>query len=215
MKKILMVMAVLALLSLSGIAGAVTINYTVDGWGPTQYPGPLTPPADSKWGPNGYPGDTLELQTYTGTLDLTPGSQVLKINTLQWTIDYTYGGSPEPWPDMFFGIDAPRDIAIGTGTGSLGQTGLLRSNWENDYLTFYNGATTTVFVQGYKIDITPLGFAETGGSDFSGGNPWAQPSINVMARFDVSEAQVPEPMSIMLGIMGLGSVAGFRRLRRK
>jgi hypothetical protein len=27
--------------------------------------------------------------------------------------------------------------------------------------------------------------------------------------------QVPEPMSIMLGILGLGSVAGFKRLRRK
>ena len=30
-----------------------------------------------------------------------------------------------------------------------------------------------------------------------------------------TSAAVPEPMSIMLGIMGLGSIAGFRKLRRK
>ncbi len=30
-----------------------------------------------------------------------------------------------------------------------------------------------------------------------------------------SQPPVPEPISILLGIMGLGSVAGFRRLRRK
>jgi hypothetical protein len=41
------------------------------------------------------------------------------------------------------------------------------------------------------------------GMDFYGGT------------ISVSAVPVPEPMSIMLGIMGLGSVAGFRRLRRK
>lgn len=40
-------------------------------------------------------------------------------------------------------------------------------------------------------------------------------SANTTALFKGQDAAVPEPMSIMLGIMGLGSVTGFRRLRRK
>ena len=36
-----------------------------------------------------------------------------------------------------------------------------------------------------------------------------------LSNLNVSTAAVPEPMSIMLGIMGLGSIAGFRKLRRK
>jgi hypothetical protein len=36
-----------------------------------------------------------------------------------------------------------------------------------------------------------------------------------MAVHEGNVGAVPEPMSIMLGIMGLGSIAGFKRLRRK
>jgi hypothetical protein len=35
------------------------------------------------------PGDAVELQACAGTLDLTPGTSELKINTLLWAIDYT------------------------------------------------------------------------------------------------------------------------------
>ena len=124
MSKLYIVTAVLTLLSAGGIAHA-TITYTVDGWGSTQYPGLLTPPADAPWGVDGYPGDTLQLLGFTGTLEL--GSSVKQINTLLWTIDYTYGGTPEPWPDMNLAITKARNISLDGGqTGSLIQAGNLR-----------------------------------------------------------------------------------------
>jgi hypothetical protein len=191
MKKIILLLAAFVLLCLGGIAHAALISYTVDGWGPTQYPGPLTPPANAPWGPNGYPGDTVGLTGYTGSLDLTPGTYIQKINTLTWIIDYTYGGSPEPWPDMNFAIAATRNISFGGPSFSLSQAGNLLVNYFNDYLTFFDGPTTTAYVAGYKIDITPLGLPEVGGSNFGGSNPWSQPSRDVMARFEITA--VPSP----------------------
>jgi hypothetical protein len=55
-------------------SAVMTVTYTVDGVAPQQFAGLVTPPADAPWGPNGYPGDTVELQAYTGSLDLTPGT---------------------------------------------------------------------------------------------------------------------------------------------
>ena len=43
-------------------------------------------------------------------------------------------------------------------------------------------------------------------------NGW---SYLATSNAQASRVDVPEPMSIMLGIMGLGSIAGFRKLRRK
>ena len=213
MKKLILITAALALIALGGIAHAVTIDYTVDGWGPMQNPGPVTPPTNAPWGINGYPGDTLQLDTHTGTLDIAPGSYVQKINTLLWTIDYTYGGTatdPTNWSDMSFNLIAGRNIYFnGVLAGSLSQTGLLEASWDNDYITFNNGATTSFIFQGYQIDITPLGFDKTSGSNFSGQNPWVQPQSNIMARFDVTS--VPEPSSIIALLGGLGSLLVFRR----
>jgi len=169
---------------------AATVSYTVDGWGPTQYPGPVTPPANAPWGPNGYPGDTLELLTYTGTLDLTPGSYTQKLNTLAWKIDYTYAGTatdPDAWSDLLFSVDAMRNISFGAVHGSLSQTGSLEVLWDNDYLTLNAGPMISLFVQGQSVDITPLGLVRTGGVNVvPGSNPWVQPSYDVMVRFDVS-----------------------------
>ena len=55
----------------------------------------------------------------------------------------------------------------------------------------------------------------TGNIVFSGGIIcFDEVTVESIHTAQATEA-VPEPMSIMLGIMGLGSVAGFRRLRRK
>jgi hypothetical protein len=217
MKKLFVVTAVVALLCMGVAAQAATINYTVGNW-TMRYPGPVTPPAGAP-PRGGYPGDTLDLQTYTtGTLDLTPGTYVQKINTFAWTVDYTYAGTatdPSDWSELSFSVAAPRSISVGTASGSLSQTGLLEVNWDTDYVHFDEGSATTIFVEGYRVDITPLALARDGAGGWGDG-PWVQAPRDVMARFDVSAAPpVPEPMSIMLGIMGLGSVAGFKRLRRK
>lgn len=189
-------------------AGAATVNYSVAGSGVMHFPSTLTVPEDAPWGPNGYPGDTVELQTYTGTLDLTPGTSVQKINTLLWTIDYTYGGTPEPWPDMPFNFDISRNISIDAGTAdALNQTGLLLVNYDNDYLSFSVGSTTSFVVQGYKVEVTPLGLIPQSGY-FDGYNPWVQTSRDMMAIFVVTA--VPEPATMCLLVLG-----GLTMLRRK
>jgi hypothetical protein len=213
MRKLLVLTAVLPLVCLGGIAHAATIGYTVGIW-ESQYPGPVTPPANAPWGSNGYPGDTLKLVTYTGTLDLTPGTYTQKINTLLWSIDYTYAGTasdPNAWSDLAFNVDTFRSISFDGGpTGYLTQGGLLEVTWENDFITINNGLTTSFIIQGYQVDITPLGFARTGGSDFSGSNPWDQPSHEILAQFDV-KAAVPEPGTLLLLGLGLMGIAGMRR----
>jgi hypothetical protein len=208
MKKIIFI--AVAVVALAGIAKA-DINYTVSGWGPTQFASTTTPPDNAPWGPNGYPGDTVELQTYTGTLDLTPGISTQKINTLAWKIDYTYGGTetnPDDWSELLFNFNAVRDISFSGGTNNpLSQSGSLGVTWENDYLGLAQGSTISVIVQGYRVDITPLALDVVGGSNFSGSNPWIQPSRDIMATFEVTA--VPIPATILLGLLGLG-VGGWK-----
>jgi hypothetical protein len=205
--------AALAVLAGAGTAGADSVSYTVGGW-VTQLPGPLTPPVGSPWGPNGYPGDTVEYKTYTGTLDLTPGTYVQKISTLLWKIDYTYGGTPEPWPDMPLTFDATPNMSfVGGSSGNLNQTGLDLVNWVNDYLSLSPGSTTSFFIDNtYRIDVTPLGLPKVGGSNFDGDNPWTQPSRDVMATFEVTA--IPEPLTMAGLFLGLAGVGGYIRKRR-
>jgi len=170
-------------------AGATTINYTVSGWGPNQYPASITPPTSAPWCVDGYPGDTLGMVTYTGTLDLTPGTYNLKINTLNWTIDYTYGGTatnPDDWSNVFHNITAIRSISFDGGpSGSLSQTALLENQWANDFLTIDEGATSSFTVGGFQVNVTPLGLDQFGGTNFDGSNPWVQSQTDIIARFDV------------------------------
>jgi hypothetical protein len=207
--------------ALSGVAQGA-ISYSVGGTGPIHLPGPLTPPLDSVWGPNGYPGDTVELLPYSDSIPSAPGSYTQKINTLSWIIDYTYGDSTyalppdEPWPDMPLNFDASRNMSVGATPGSLSQSGLLRVNWYNDYLSMLLGSTTTFFDVGYQVDVTPLGLEEVPGSNFDGNNPWLQPELTVMARFDVTSAAVPEASSaVVWSLIGLtiGATGWWQRKR--
>ena len=136
------VAAIAVCLALAGPAAAVTVNYTVAGWG-QQFPGPVTPPAGSPHMLDGlgYPGDRVALGIYEGTLNLTPGTSFQKINTLNWSVSYTYAGTetqwdyPAHWSDLSFNIAAARNMSFdGGSSGSLNQTGLLEVLWSNDYL---------------------------------------------------------------------------------
>ena len=117
MKKLLAVVLVgLFALVVASPASADTISITVGGTGPLQFPSSVTPPANAPWGVNGYPGDTVELTGTTFDLELTPGTSIHKINTLLWTVDYTYGGTatdPSAWADLFFDFNLSRTISLG------------------------------------------------------------------------------------------------------
>ena len=207
-------------LALAGPAAAV--NYTVAGWGPTQFLGPHAPPEGAPWGPNGYPGDTVQLVTYTGTLNLAPGTSVQKINTLLWTVDYTYAGTDDDWTNdatgdwlqLQFPINAARKMSfVGGCAGSLSQTGLLEVLWSNDYLAVNAGSTSTFFIPGYQIDVTPLAVARKA-AVFPSGPPWVQPSRDMTAQFVVTEVPIPEPVTMAGLMLGIGSVVTYVRKRR-
>jgi len=193
-------------------AAGVTVNYTVGGTGSMQFPAETLPPAGAPWGEDGYPGDTVELQGYTGTLELTPGTYYQKINTLLWIIDYTYGGTetcwdyPDCWSELDFAVNAPRSITIHTSNGTVSQTGSLECLWDNDYLQFAAGTEVSFSVLDYTVFVTPLaverhgafwGSANTAASDPSKAPmcdlPCYQPELDVMAKFVVEKTVPVEP----------------------
>ena len=227
MSKLTIILTAAAIFALAGFARAETIEYTVSGLGPTNYLGPHAPPAGSPHLVNGlgYPGDAVALMTFTGTLDLTPGTYIQKLNTLSWSISYTYAGTDDDWTNdatgdwlqLQFPVNADRTMSFGAGpSSSLSQTGLLEVNWDNDYLAVSAGSTSTFFVPGYQIDVTPLAVARMAGSNFPGfpgGTPWIQPSQDIMASFDV--IAIPEPGTLVLLLTaGLGLLACVWRRRQ-
>jgi hypothetical protein len=213
MSKLATMFVAAAILTVAGFAQAQTVDYTVYGWAPTQYPAPTTPPANAPWGVNGYPGDTLGTVAYTGTLNLTPGTYKLEIDTLTWKIDYTYGGTatdPTAWSDVVSNVTATRGISFAGGpAGTISQTGILDCAWDNDYLTLNDGPTSSFVVGGYQVDVTPLGLSDSG-SSFDGSNPWTQPDQSMEATFTVTAT--PEPATMCF--LALGGLALLRNRRK-
>jgi hypothetical protein len=180
-----------------------------------QFPGPVEPPENAP-PRDGYKGDTLELVGNSFTLP-GAGTFLMPINTLLWTIDYTYAGTetdPTEWSDLVFYLDATRSISVGGASGSIIQTATLKVTWDNDYLSLSSGDTVFYNTSGYRVYVTPLGLEEVGGTlfpDYPGGNPWVQPSRNVMAEFRVEAVPDSGATLALLGcaLFGLGA------LRRK
>jgi hypothetical protein len=197
-------------LALAGPAAAVTVSYTVGGTGPLHFPAATPPPAGAPWGENGYPGDTVQLLPYTGSLDLYPGTYVLKINTLLWTIDYTYGGTascwdyPACWSELDFAMNATRTISVHTANGSVTQAGLLECDWDNDYLAFDGGAPVSFEISGVTVHVTPLAVARYGAF-------WGKPSLLPSATpqgilCDIPCAQAPKDVWAQFVVEGAVAV---------
>jgi hypothetical protein len=228
MKNWVMLVGVVALLGVCAPAGAVLVSYTVGGVQATNYPGnPVPPGAPHLVDGYGYPGDAVGLTTYTATVDLPLGTSVLKISTLTWSVSYTYNGTDNDWtndgflprstywPELQFSINAARTMSFVGGTaGSLSQTGLLRTNWDNDYLGISAGSTSTFFVPGYQIDVTPRGLTEAEVTVWDGSPPCDQPDRDMMATFVVSEAPIPEPLTLLAVGSAVAGIAGYIRRRR-
>lgn len=207
---------------------AAAVSYTAGAVGPTQFPGPFPPPAGAPHlvDGEGYAGDAVGLASYLGSLTLTPGSSVQTINTLNWSVSYTYNGtdgsllndSPAggDWPELDFPITLTRSLSFGGGPiGSISQTGLLRVTYEDDYLSLNAGGTSTFFVPGYQIDVTPLALEETNvllAPGFPLGTPWIQADRDVPAQFVVTA--VPEPSSLVL-VLTAAIAAGVGAWRRR
>lgn len=157
-----------------------------------------------------------------------------------WVNEYCGPNKDEDWTDVQFGARAngtvPKDYYyVAAGENSPGWVDTLMpraagAQWVNlkmqlssvdGKIHFYmRTSESTPFVevgQSYRNDYVDLG-AETGLMiQFT--TPLSQwvdnkPSV-YYDDFAVGSNYVPEPMSIILGIMGLSSVAGFRKLRRK
>jgi hypothetical protein len=211
--------AILTFVAIVGSAVALpahAIPYTVDGLGPVSYPSPLLAPSDAANGPDGYPGDTVELQSYANpSFNLVVGTTIQNVNTLLWTVNYTYGGTSTidgtdgTWTNWNFPINASRSIIIDGVTGTLSQTGSLSTTFFTDTLSFSDGLTTMLLVDGYNVAITPLALLLGPVGDLGPVSPQF-----MQARFDVF--QTPLPAAFPLFATGLGAMGllGWRRKRK-
>ena len=203
MKKSALLLIVVAL----AIPSMASVTVTVDGWGPNQYPADVTPPANAPFGTEGYPGDTIQITGNTNNLNLQEGTYTLNIGTLDWMIDPTYGGTEtdyNDWGDVMHNIQINRTITFQDGTsGTLAQQMLLKNTWDSDYITLYQGDTTSFNVNGYNVDVTPLGVLASGWTFGS------QPSLSLNAQVQVST--VPAPGALLIAGIGTGLTGWFRR----
>ena len=214
--------AAILTMSLTSLVGATIVNYTADGWGPQQFPGQYANYPDETWthGANGYPGDTIEMASYTGTLELPDGpvgthTQVTqKIGTLEWSVDYTAGGETDNWASwvaQHLPFDTSRGLNINGVSAALDQSGELVNDPYFDYLGLSGGTTATFLVSGmWQIEVTPQSLPQVQMNNWSGSAPWVQNSRDIMGQFDITV--VPEPATMSL--LALGTLTLIRRKRK-
>lgn len=156
----------------------------------------------------------------------------------------TNWGTPEYYDVSLFGLNTILIKAENAGTWSASNPAALIASvlWGNDvvattdsywsYSTDYNETTKvgtwktpSIVLASWNTGIwsTASTYAQPGNALYNAFNGssakwiWGEPASAspVWFKLNIEGPAVPEPMSIMLGIMGLGSVAGFSKLRRK
>ena len=205
-------------------ARAATISYSVAGVAAANSPSPLVAPADSVFGADGYPGDSVGLDAYSGTLDLTPGVQTIALNTLRWTVNPTYyGGETGPWPEFDFTQNLNRSITLDGVTGGLTQSGSIHSTYFTDTLSVAASTSNSLIVDGYRVTITAQPTAPVDASDWGAQTPQtlyatvdisAAPKLPTPGAPDHSIAAVPEPSTWAMMILGIGGLGAVLRRRR-
>ncbi|MCX6878331.1 MAG: VPDSG-CTERM sorting domain-containing protein [Verrucomicrobia bacterium] len=222
-------LAILALIGIVSVttASAITVGYSLGDWS-QQFTATTTPPAGAPHSVDGwgYPGDTVTLQGGSGSFVLADGATYtnMPIGTLLWGVDYTYNGTttqwdyPAHWPDLTFAINAIRSMIISgdaSGSGNLGQAGTLKATWDDDYLSLAGGPMSSVYVPGFRIDITPNSLPVATVNSFGGGDPppggFAQTPRSMTATFQVSAVPDGGTTLVLLG----GALTGLGALRRK
>lgn len=141
---------------------------------------------------------------------LSPGTSVQQVNPVNWSVNYTYGGTaddPTAWSDVSFDFTLSRTISLdGVVLGTISQPGHLLCSWDTDYLTLGDGPTSTFDVPGYSIAVTPMAANPwPDGAGGSSGPPWVQTTGEVDATFVVTAAPVPEPSTLIL--LGFGAIS--------
>lgn len=112
-----------------------------------------------------------------------------------WTVSgVTFGANDFVSGDWFVANDSSSNTATGTFSGTY------------DPSTFsFLGGLSVDSASYHRIDLT----------DSVKGQYALNGTIDLNSKtFSANVATVPEPMSIMLGIMGLGSIAGLKKFRR-
>ncbi len=213
-------------LGLAAPRQAQAVSFAFGDWS-QQFPSEYEVPSDAPHGPDGYPGDTVALEGASGSFALVDGAwyEDVQFSTTHWAIDYTWGGDEDyveahnwnaPWPELNFDFVTELDLSLGgTYVGTMTQAGHLRSEWENDHLSFDAGPTSAFVYDGFVVRFTPYAVAEISGSDFSDGPPWNQPDITMKGRVDVEA--IPEPTTLMTGalLLGMLGAAKLRSLRKR
>ena len=168
----------------------------------------------------------MQLQSATGNISLSDGaSGTLPINSVTWTGNYTYAGDGNPldpdknWTLLNFSFTTTQTINIDNVSATLTQSGSIAETWTDDYLLFSGGPTVSLNVDGYQVDVTPLGWSQSLGAGWSGPlGPNGLPipvNEDLTASFSVTSASVPEPATLIVwSLLGAASWLGMRVVRK-
>jgi hypothetical protein len=136
----------------------------------------------------------------------------LYTHLLNTVLDPNNGASPnyvQPPGKTYQTITIQGTDNEGGGDKFAGQ-GVLIGNWNDPY-----GNSQHAYDQPFSIPSANFAWLSDGNFGFGIDPDCHYYNCGIELKITTQKCTIPEPMSIMLGVLGLGSVAGFRRLRAK